>query len=247
MRARVLEVIRPAPGYALIRAEPESPAPASAGQFAMLRAPGSFLGRPMSILDSGRTIRFLVRAVGEGSRALALLDPGSVLEMIAPLGSPFPPPASGDVLVAGGVGAAPILFQARTGPGSTVIYGGRTASDLVLLEEMGRSSRLVLATEDGSAGTKGLATDPLAAMLDRGEARRVLACGPLAMMAAAARLAREASIPCLVCLEALMACGFGACLGCAVPAAAGGFLHACTDGPVVPADRVDWDRLPDTT
>jgi dihydroorotate dehydrogenase electron transfer subunit len=249
--ARVASVERPGPGYAIVRVLPDEPFGAAPGQFAMLRVPGgcgAFLHRPMSILDAGPTVDFLVREAGAGSRALARLVPGDRLEMIAPLGTPFPPTGAGarEVLVAGGVGAAPLLFQARravaAGGRPLVIYGARSGADLVLAAPMGEAAETVLVTEDGSLGTRGRANDALAAAL-AGRPDRVLACGPIAMMAETARLSAGASVPCLACLEALMACGFGACLGCAVPAAAGGYLYVCSDGPVVDAALVCWSAI----
>jgi dihydroorotate dehydrogenase electron transfer subunit len=250
--ARVVDASSPAAGYGLIRVEPEQEVEARPGQFAMLGVPGgcgATLHRPMSILGSGRTLDFLIREVGRGSRALAALAQGDGLQMIAPLGTPFPPPSRRErvLMVGGGVGASPLLFQARLAAGAgaepTMIYGGRAAADLVLAHEMRQVSDLVCTTEDGTMGERGLATDPLARALEAGGVDRVLACGPVAMMEAAAALALRASVPCLVCLEALMACGFGACLGCAVPAAGGGYLYACSDGPVLDARLVDWELM----
>ncbi len=250
--ARVVDATRPAAGYAVIRLEPAQEVEARPGQFAMLGVPGdckTTLHRPMSILGSGRTLDFLIREVGRGSRALAGLARGDGVRMIAPLGTPFPAPGRQErvVMVGGGVGASPLLFQARlaarAGARPKMIYGGRSGRDLVLADEMRRACDLVCVTEDGTLGERGLATEPLAAALAAGGVDLVLACGPLPMMEAAAGLALEASVPCLVCLEALMACGFGACLGCAVPAAGGGYLYACSDGPVLDAGRVDWERM----
>jgi dihydroorotate dehydrogenase electron transfer subunit len=243
---------RPAPGYVVINARPERPLEAHPGQFAMLRVPGrseAVFHRPMSILASGETLAFLVRVVGPGTRALARLGAGDALEMVAPLGNWLTVPEHGgrEILCGGGVGASPLLFHARASSAAgirpTMIYGGRTRADLVLADEMQDVADLVCVTEDGSAGLEGLATDPLAEALGQGHVGRVIACGPVPMMAAAAGLARGAGASCLVCLEAMMACGFGACLGCAVPATAGGYLYVCSDGPVLDATRIDWEAL----
>lgn len=248
----ISEVTRPAAGYAIVRAEPPDPVDARPGQFAMLRVDSRcevMLHRPMSILCASGTLDFLIREVGAGSRTLARLAPGDVLEMIAPLGRPFPDPDPGgrEVLVGGGVGASPLLFYAReasrAGARPLILYGGSSEADLVLARQMEQACELERVTEDGSAGLKGLATDPLEAALAKGCVDRVLACGPLPMMRSAARIAARARVECLVCLEALMACGFGACLGCAVPSTREGYLYVCTDGPVLDARDVDWDRL----
>ena len=251
-RAEVVERRSPAPGHAVLRLRPDAPIPARAGQFAMMRVPReprAFLSRPMSMMGAGEVVEILVKEVGAGTRALARLVPGERVDILAPLGRAFPGPSPGitDVLVGGGVGAAPLLMyareEARAGRQVTFLYGGRTAADLVIAREAASVSRLVTVTEDGSSGIAGIATGPLGGVLAGAGRARVLACGPLRMMEAAARAARGAGAGCVVCLEALMACGFGACLGCAVPAAAGGHLHACSDGPAVDADLVDWERL----
>src|SRR5207245_4016595 len=96
---------------------------------------------------------------------------------------------------------------------------------------------LALATEDGSRGTKGRATELLRG-LDPGT--DVLACGPTAMMRAVAAACATAGARCLLSLEAPMACGYGVCLGCGVPARSGGFKYVCTDGPVIDAGEVAW-------
>jgi dihydroorotate dehydrogenase electron transfer subunit len=124
-----------------------------------------------------------------------------------------------------------------------MIYGARTAEDLVLLDEIRASGcSLVITTEDGSAGQKGRVTDALAQLLPRRSApgTRVLTCGPNPMMRAVVELARAHSLPCLVSVEGEMACGIGACLGCAVPLTDGTrpFGYACTDGPVFDSARI---------
>ncbi len=252
LRTEVIERRSPASGHAILRLRPEVRVAARAGQFAMIRVPGEprvFLGRPMSIMGAGDSIELLVQEVGKGTRALAALRAGDRLDMVAPLGRPFPDPVPGvtDVLIGGGVGAAPLLLMAReamtAGRRVTFVYGGRSAGDLVLAREAAEVSSLVPVTEDGSAGEMGLATRPLPAILGAAGPARVVACGPVRMMAAAARIASEAGAGCVACLEALMACGVGACLGCAVPARAGGYIHVCTDGPPVDAALVEWEGL----
>jgi len=97
----------------------------------------------------------------------------------------------------------------------------------------------------GGLGGKGLAADYLDEILSAYPwiARSVLTCGPMPMLKAVARVSRKHQLPCQVSLEAPMACGLGACLGCAVPAATGGYLRACQEGPVLDAGRVDWERV----
>jgi dihydroorotate dehydrogenase electron transfer subunit len=103
---------------------------------------------------------------------------------------------------------------------------------------------LRIATEDGSTGQRGLVTELLPGALEAAGPVRVYACGPTAMMRRAAEITRERAVPCVVSLENRMACGFGICLGCAVPRAEGGFALVCRDGPVFAAEALAWPALP---
>jgi dihydroorotate dehydrogenase electron transfer subunit len=103
---------------------------------------------------------------------------------------------------------------------------------------------LRVATDDGSDGTRGLVTDLLEAEIQREPTARVYACGPTPMMQRAAEITRAAGLPCLVSLENRMACGFGICLGCAVPRSGEGYHLVCRDGPVFESGDLSWDGLP---
>jgi dihydroorotate dehydrogenase electron transfer subunit len=209
----------------------------------------------MSLLTAGDRPSILVKVVGEGTRRLAHASSGEPFDLLAPLGVPFHPCPEGHrpILVAGGVGIAPLLFLARVlgnKAGSArplTLYGGRTAADLPLSEEVEETSELRVATEDGSRGTMGRVTVLLERALEElataGQAVKVYTCGPDAMMAAVAAKCAARGVPCEVSLETPMACGYGVCLGCPVPRAGqGGFLYACTEGPCVDATAVDWSR-----
>lgn len=105
---------------------------------------------------------------------------------------------------------------------------------------------IYMSTEDGSLGHHGFVTDQLSDFLDALPPSipvALLACGPMPMLKVAAKIAAEHNRPCQVSLEAPMACGIGVCLGCVIPAAGGGYLRACQEGPVIDAARVDWNRL----
>ncbi len=247
MRCSVVDCSRPARGYGILRVQPAGPVDAQPGQFAMLEVPraGTLLHRPMSIMDAGDTLEFLIREVGQGTRSLVSLQAGDEIRMIAPLGQGFAPAMQGqrEVLVGGGVGASPLIFHAARNPRPRMIYGGRTGADLVMRERASRVADLVEVTEDGSCGVEGMATGPLSDVLDAGGVDRVLTCGPVPMMAAVARLCADHRVSCLACMEALMACGFGACLGCAVPSRQGGYLYVCSDGPVLDAMSVLFEPL----
>ena len=235
---------------------PETARETRAGQFVMIKAGLSAeppLRRPFSILslDPGReTFTLFVKAVGEGTRALALLGASDLAQCLGPLGRPFQPPPAGTeaLLVAGGYGIAPFLLfceeLARSGHRARVFYGGRTAADLQLRDRFDPPP--VLATEDGSLGQRGHVTAPLESYLDsRPGPVRLYACGPEAMLHAVARLAEKRGLAAEVSLDPWMGCGVGTCLGCVVSIqgpeeARARYRCACTEGPVFDAATVVW-------
>jgi dihydroorotate dehydrogenase electron transfer subunit len=182
--------------------------------------------------------------------------PGAELDVLGPLGTSFPDPTpdTTDLLVAGGVGLPPMLMQAAWAAGrglvdrSEMIYGGRGAPDLVLLDEMrALGVPLHLTTENGAVGDKGLVTRALEARLahHRGKPLRVMGCGPNGMLWAIARLAKAQNVPCFISLEEQMACGIGVCLGCAIPARSRPYRYVCSNGPVFDAaDVLDVHETP---
>jgi dihydroorotate dehydrogenase electron transfer subunit len=155
-------------------------------------------------------------------------------------------------LVAGGVGLPPLHLQARVAATLglaerlELFYGGRDADDLVMLDDFADwNVRATLATEDGSRGARGFVTVPLhervRAARAGGEDVELLACGPTPMLAAVRRIGLEHRVPTWLCLEEEMACGYGVCLGCAVPVyGAKPYRYCCTDGPVFDAREVRW-------
>ena len=223
---------------------------ADAGQFVMVRGAewgdAPLLPRPMSYLRAGRTPSILIKVVGEGTLRMARAEPGEPFSLLGPLGVPWRAhdPARRPILVAGGVGVAPLLFLARVlaagGARPIVVYGGRTAKDLPLDDEVSELAELLVTTEDGSRGVRGRVTDALSDLLTAPV--EVYTCGPDRMMAAVAATCAERDVPCEVSLETPMACGYGVCLGCPVPATGGGYLYACTHGPCIDARSIDWSR-----
>jgi dihydroorotate dehydrogenase electron transfer subunit len=236
---------------------PEIAAVATPGQFVHVRVGGDsdpLLRRPISLLmvdkHSG-LIRLLVKRVGRGTELIALKGEGTV-DLIGPLGNGFAlPPEGKDVLmVAGGVGVAPLIFLAdtlQTAPGHYRVrglYGGRNSDQLPVWTEFGgRCEEFYVTTEDGSAGDQGLVTDILEAQLQRGDVQAVYTCGPRPMMAKVAAISAAAGITCFASLEQWMGCGVGACMGCVVPATAGGYVRVCKDGPIFDAAEIDWAKL----
>lgn len=221
--------------------------------------PGAFGGeRPV-------TVELLGKVIGAGTRRLAELEPRQQRAVLGPLGRGFrvvpgraKEPASRSLpeaesprpaLVAGGVGSAALLLLARTlyhsGRAFDFYYGGRARIDLACgsrFEALARAhgGRYVVTTEDGSAGRRGLVTEPLEEALEAGRHDAVYTCGPLALMARVAELAAFYGVVGQAALETPMGCGFGACIGCAVPVLRGGYALCCRDGPVFELEEVDW-------
>ena len=222
-----------------------------AGQFAEVRVEGSqqtFLRRPISInyVDRERNqLWLLVAMVGNGTRALGRLRPGSRLSVVFPLGNGFSPmQRSGErvLLAGGGVGVAPLLeygsYLSRSGAKPVFLLGARSAHDVLEREMFESISTLYITTEDGTLGEKGFVTQH--SILEREHFDRISCCGPKPMMQSVARYARQHAIPCEVSLENMMACGLGACL-CCVEKTVRGNVCVCTEGPVFNIDELTWD------
>jgi NAD(P)H-flavin reductase len=250
-------------GYVVFTAlDAEGPDPAP-GQFYMLRSEGwgsrggrPFLPRAFSVaaaerIDDGVRLEFLVEAVGPGTSLLAALESGSELTITGPLGRPFSEPsevnpgAPGAIMVGGGIGVAPIAIlrrhlTAQGIPGRTLL-GFRDEAHSGGLELFGACQEVGLAFEDGHRGHKGYVTDLLQVALkgdDAGNAA-VYACGPPAMLEAVRAICAERGAQVELAMEAPMACGYGACFGCAVPLADGGYMRLCVDGPVVRGEQIE--------
>jgi dihydroorotate dehydrogenase electron transfer subunit len=230
------------------------------GQFVMIH-PQKFseplLPRPFSIHRvQGNRVDLLIRVAGEGTRQLSGLAPGDVLEIKGPLGRGFTlDPHGGPILVAGGLGVAPLLFladrllkikQGQHLVSPRLLIGAGSKKELLGLREFrAMGIRVQTATEDGSVGHKGLVTDLLEGMTTKALDRAMIyTCGPWGMMRAVTSWAALRSVPCQVSLEARMACGMGACLGCSVARHSNrgqGYAKVCQDGPVFEAREVAWD------
>jgi len=208
------------------------------GQFAMLKAPGVFLRRPLSIAGVNKDgIEFIYRVVGAGTRELSLLPRESALDIIAPLGNGYEYDLKNRVplLVAGGTGIASLRFLALSMPVAGVLfYGGKTKNDILPLKEIAaRGWKILIATEDGSRGHKGFVTDLLKRHIGAGRPGNMVlyTCGPHGMEKCVSQIAADNNIPGYVSLEEMMACGTGNCQGCAVKTG-DSYKMVCSDGPV---------------
>jgi dihydroorotate dehydrogenase electron transfer subunit len=215
------------------------------GQFVHLRISQTadfILRRPFSVhRAAGERLEILYQVLGHGTRELAEKRPRDVMDAIGPLGHGWEVPdgAVHVLLVAGGLGAAPLGMLAEElalrGVAVTVALGAPTADRLMARDLFeGAARRVELATDDGSAGERGLVTAVSARLIAEDEPSLVCACGPEAMARTVAAAA------CQVSLERLMGCGIGACLSCVVGTTRGR-LRACVDGPVFDAEEVVWD------
>jgi dihydroorotate dehydrogenase electron transfer subunit len=199
------------------------------------------LRRPLSIHDCAEgEVVLLFQAAGRGTALLSEKKPGDNLDVLGPLGNGFPlEPGGKAVLVAGGIGMAPLYYLARAlgKAGREVIFlaGAKNADSLYIPPPLpALAAELRLVTDDGTAGRRGLLTEELSAVLE-GTKGEVFACGPNPMLREVIRLAESRGLASHVSLEARMACGVGACQGCVVPAGADGwekYVRACVEGPV---------------
>lgn len=248
---RVKSVERIHERYVLIKLTDDKPLPEMLpGQFVEVRVDGSpatFLRRPISInfVDRERNeLWLLVATIGDGTRRLAVLTQGDILNCLLPLGNGFTPAKVGErvLLIGGGVGVAPLLYMGaemqKTGIEPTFLLGARTAKDLLLTNIFNMYGRVYVTTEDGSEGEKGFVTNH--SILQQEHFDRISTCGPTPMMKAVARLARDRGIDCEASLENMMACGLGACL-CCVEKTTEGNLCVCKDGPVFNISRLLWE------
>ena len=244
--------------YRLLEIDTPLAAQARPGQFLMIRVSAGFdplLRRPLSIhaCERGRLAVFF-QVAGRGTEILAAREEGEALDILGPLGRGFTLDAALEgrrvLCVGGGRGIAPMYFLARElkalGAEPLVLYGGRTAADIPLRSRFERAGLpLLCATDDGSFGFPGFVTALAAKELDRDPPAFLFACGPDAMMRAAAELAAARSVPAELSLESMMGCGIGACWGCVkrIRGESGeGWVKICEDGPVFSRERVVWDE-----
>lgn len=264
--ARALEVVanRASRGYRVFSVRDDTGPEPAPGQFYMLATEerwsnGSgrpYLPRAFSVADAlaeGGAIRldFLAEAIGPGTERLCALAAGERLLVTGPLGRPFSDPgdlspgAAGAVLVGGGIGVAPLALLRRRfadrGMPVRVLLGFRDEAHSGGLDDLFACCEVRLASDDGHLGHRGYVTDLLAVLLqgDAAESGAVYACGPPSMLEAVRLMCAQRGVGCELAMETPMACGFGACMGCAVPVPGGGYMRLCVDGPVVRGDQVE--------
>jgi dihydroorotate dehydrogenase electron transfer subunit len=207
------------------------------GQFVMVKVSDGtdpLLRRPFSVYnligpERGKTsgLELLYKVVGKGTEIMSGWEEGHTVEVLGPLGNGFPRPQGKLLMVAGGIGIASFYLLAKRYANSELVFGARARADAALARDFrGLVKNVKVSTEDGSVGEKGLASKLVSRELKPGTV--VYACGP------------EAGVKCLVSMERAMACGMGACLGCAVKMKNGGYRMACSDGPIFETEAIQW-------
>jgi len=229
------------------------------GQFVMLRLSrqiAPFLSRPFSIhrlillKDHARGFEILYKVVGKFTKKLSMLKKGEFIDVLGPLGSGFSVEENIQriFMVAGGIGIAPMVFLAYYLKKNKVdisrcrlFLGGRSKKDLLCVDDfIDLKMAVQLTTEDGSKGERCLVTHPLESALVGTRPDIIYACGPVEMLKSVVALSQKFDVKCQVSIETMMACGMGACLGCAVETigASDQYLHTCLDGPVFDANVI---------
>lgn len=197
----------------------------------------------MAPLSSPSQLALLFAVTGRGTRWLAQRKEGAMVDLLGPLGQGFVlgPESRNLLLVAGGIGIAPLVALAERGIADgfqvTLLLGAPTQSQLYPADLLPPQIRILLATEDGSAGRRGVVTDFLAELVN--EADQVFACGPISMYNAMASQGIFKGKSVQISLEARMGCGMGYCYGCALETKKGLRL-VCEDGPVFDLDDIVW-------
>ena len=220
------------------------------GQFVEVRVDGAstvFLRRAISVhyVDYvSNELSLLIQVVGDGTRRLAELVVGDVLNLILPLGNSFTIPNSTTtqvLLIGGGVGVAPLLYLGselkNKGFEVNFLLGARSKADLLQICEFEQFGKVYTTTEDGSDGERGYVTQH--SVLRSSKFDFIYTCGPTPMMKAVAAYAAKEGISCEVSLENTMACGIGACL-CCVTDSIDGHVCVCTEGPVFNITKLKW-------
>jgi len=238
--------------YVLWAQSPEIADVARPGQYVMVRCGEGDempLRRPLSVHRTSRKggVAFLFAVVGRGTEWLAQRKQGDSLDLFGPLGNGFDiaPSSKNLLLVAGGIGIAPLIALAEsavaTGSSVTLLMGDKNKARIYPERLLPSEIKVVVATEDGSLGLKGMVTDLIPQFVSGAD--QVFACGPLPMYRRMAEMCgQRGNMPVQVLLEAVMGCGVGACLSCAVETGHGRKL-VCKDGPVFDLSDIIWDKV----
>lgn len=251
IKARIISNSRLSGNYWHLEFESELIAKqAIAGQFVNIKVTDGLeplLRRPLSIhAVKGKKIKVIYEILGKGTQVLSTRKPDEFLDIIGPLGNGFDYRCQAkskeikNILIAGGIGVAPLVFLAEKLNKPLILIGARSKKQIICLKEFkALGCELKIATDDGSLGFKGRVTDLFKIILGQAKSAQVFACGPHLMLKTVAAIAGEQNIDAQLSLEAHMACGIGACLGCVV-ATKTGYKTVCKDGPVFSSEELAW-------
>lgn len=236
---------------ARIALERETQVTPRAGQFYMVKCARSsvYFGRPISVYRAKRPeaktliIEFLILEKGQGTKEICSLRSGDDLHLFGPLGNSFTNPDSDKIIciAGGGIGIAPVANFATTLPNSTYDFYASFKSGFYGIEDV-KPRNLVITTDDGSAGIKGMLSAALTAdVIKEKNYSAVYACGPTPMLSYVKEEAAKAGVPCFLSIEKKMLCGAGACLGCTIRTKIGN-KRVCKDGPIFPAEILEFNN-----
>lgn len=211
------------------------------GQFVNIQLPGFYLRRPISVCDyKDGSLTLIYKAVGEGTELMSELDCGTELDILVGLGNGYDTSKSGDrpLLLGGGVGVPPLYALCKKliaeGKKPTVILGFNTSDEVFCVDDFkSLGARVLVATADGSIGTKGFVTD---AMKEVDGYTYFYTCGPTPMLKAVFAATVTSG---QFSFEERMGCGFGACMGCSCKTNFGN-KRVCKDGPVFEKEDILW-------
>ena len=204
----------------------------------------------------GGTVELVIAATGPGSTWITELPLHGEVDLVGPLGRPFPLPNESVpcVLVGGGYGSAPLFWLAdllrERGCHVEMVLGAASEDRLFGVIEARRSAdAVVVTTDDGSAGVQGWVSDVLAEVIRRSSAAVVYGCGPMGMLRSLTEVATREGAVAQVAVEEAMACGIGVCMTCVMPVVGTDgstrMVRSCVEGPVFRGDRVRWDAFGD--
>lgn len=264
VRGEVISIKRVGEYFQMAIAAPGIAERAKPGQFVALAVGGEstsmLLRRAFSIYAAdergvfGGTVEVVFANQGAGTRWLSKLQPHALVDVVGPLGSPFPIPAAPlkTLLVGGGYGAAPLFSLAELlrsrGCRVEMLLGAATGVRLFgIVEGRRAANQLTLVTEDGSVGLRGRVTDHLDEVVNRSQTELIYACGPMGMLEAISVFAKERAISAQCLVEEEMACGIGVCMTCVLPIRGQDqvvrMTRTCVAGPSFDSESILWDEI----
>lgn len=218
------------------------------GQFVHIRVKDGlepFFRRPFSVYRAKNSVEVFYEAIGRGTKIMAEMKKGDVVDVLGPVGQPFSMPPKGTkqvVMIAGGIGIAPFLILTdvlkKKKYELVLLYGGRTGAHVYPMKEFKQNEcKVYVATDDGSRGVKGQVSKLFSKIKTNPNETFIYTCGPKPMMASVQKFARKHHLNGEAACEEVMACALGACLGCSIKTKSG-YKTVCYDGPVFDLNEI---------